>query len=61
MAKKPKTNRGGRPKKPTSEKRSEQIAFNVTVSERDAIVSAAGENVSKWCRDSLLRLARRTK
>jgi hypothetical protein len=59
MSKKAKPNKGGRPPKSPEQVRSLKVEFSVTAAERQELVDSAGDNLSKWCRDTLLRVARR--
>lgn len=51
----------GRPPKPAEERKSYMLRIRMTEEQRDVLREVAGENISDWARDVLLRAAKRQK
>lgn len=49
----------GRPPKPDEERKSFMLRIRMTEEQREVLAGAAGENISDWARDVLLRAAKR--
>ncbi len=51
----------GAPPKPPEKRKGVLMAIRLTEAEKAMIDAAAGENVSKWARDALVRAAKRSR
>lgn len=51
----------GRPPKPPDERQTERLELRMTAAELDLIQGAAKGKLATWCRETLLRAAKRAK